>query len=223
MLLGIETAAERVGVALADDEGVRAAVWVRGVRRHAEVLAPAVGHLLEQAEASLADVEVVAVDVGPGLFTGLRVGVATAQGLAQGLGIGVIGVTSVAVLAREAYDAGWQGDVEVVVDARRKEVFAARYAGRTDEVEPPARRTPAALAASLSADADRLLVVGTGAQRYPDAFAHLHVAAITAPSPAALVAVAVDRLCAGREPVAPSALRPVYLREADARINWASR
>lgn len=222
MLLGIETAAERVGVALADDEGVRAVVWVRGERRHAEALAPAIAHVLEQGQVTLAEVDAVAVDVGPGLFTGLRVGVATAQGLAQGLGIGVIGVTSVAVLAREAFDAGWEGQVAAVVDARRKEVFAATFSAPTTQVEPPARFAPGELAASLR-DVPDLLVVGTGAHRYPEAFASLHVAAISAPSPAALVALAADRLRAGHEPVDPATLRPVYLREADARINWTQR
>ncbi len=224
MLLGIETAAERAGVARADDEGVRAVVWVRGERRHAETLAPAIGHVLEQGQASLADVDTVALDVGPGLFTGLRVGVATAQGLAQGLGIGVLGVTSVAVLAREVFDAGWRGQVAAVVDARRKEVFAARYAAPTEEIEPPARRTPAELAASLvAAGEDDLVVVGTGAQRSPELFAPLHVAAISAPSPAALVALAAGRLRGGEKPIPPGLLRPMYLREADARINWAQR
>lgn len=222
MLLAIETAAERVGVALADHDGVRAVVWVRGDRRHAETLAPAIAHVLDQAGASLAEVATVAVDVGPGLFTGLRVGVATAQGLAQGLGIGAVGVPSVAVLAREAFDAGWQGQVAAVVDARRKEVFAARYAAPTKAVDPPARWDPGELAASLRAEPD-LLVVGTGAHRYAEEFASLHVAAITAPSPAALAEIAAGRLAGGQGPVAPGALRPVYLREADARINWTQR
>jgi len=92
------------------------------------------------------------------------------------------------------------------------------------EIEPPARRTPAALAASLAAAADgELLVVGTGAHRYLELFAPLRVAAISAPSPGALAALAAGRLRAGEQPVPPAMLRPVYLREADARINWAQR
>ncbi len=224
ILLGIETAAELVGVALSDAEGPRAGVWVRGERRHAEALAPAIAHVLDQAGVSLPDVGAVAVDVGPGLFTGLRVGIATAQGLAQGLGIGVLAVTSVSVLAREAYDAGWEGPVAAVVDARRGEVFCARFDGPTHETHPPARTDPAALAAELHGDTT-LLVVGTGAHRYGGVFAAegLHVADIREPSPRALVTIAADKLAAGETPVPGAQVRPVYLREADARINWVQR
>jgi tRNA threonylcarbamoyladenosine biosynthesis protein TsaB len=226
ILLGIETASELVGVTLADDAGPRAGVWVTGRRRHAEALAPAIAHVLDQVGMSLADVEVVAVDVGPGLFTGLRVGVASAQGLAQGLGVGVIGVTSVDVLARSAYAAGWPGPVAAVVDARRGEVFGARYRGPTDQSHPLRRWMPAELAASLRADAapfPGLLVVGNGALRYAGDFGGLRLAAIADPSPRALVEVAAGRLAAGERPVPPADVRPVYLREADARINWVQR
>jgi tRNA threonylcarbamoyladenosine biosynthesis protein TsaB len=222
MLLGIETAAELVGVALADDAGPLAATSLRGERRHAEVLAPAIAHLLDQAGVPVKELDAVAVDVGPGLFTGLRVGVATAQGLAEGLGIGVVGVTSVAVLAREVYEAGWSGEVVAVVDARRGEVFAARYAGPTAETHPPARCTPGALADELRGTPDALLV-GTGAHRHAATFAGLRVAGVVHPSPRALVQVAAGRLRAGEGPLAPAMLRPVYLREADARIHWVQR
>lgn len=234
-LLAIETAAELVGVALHDEAGPRAAVWVRGGRRHAESLAPAIAHVMDQTGTALADVEVVAVDVGPGLFTGIRVGVATAQGLAQGLGIGVLGCTSVAVLAHAAYGGGWPGPVVAVVDARRGEVFAAAYASPGDEVRPPGRYAPdrlVPLVEGVAAEAGApVLVVGNGAGRYAE---HLGpaVAAGTAvrggaalldPSPAALAGLAAGRIAAGQSPVPPGQVRPVYLREPDARINWAQR
>ena len=222
ILLGIETAADLVGVALADTDGPRAGAWLRGGRRHAESLAPAIGHVLEQAGRSLDDVGVVAVDVGPGLFTGLRVGVATAQGLAHGLGIGVLPVTSVSVLARQAYDAGWSGPVAAVVDARRGEVFAARYVGPTAETHPPARYEPEALAAALSGEPG-VLAVGSGARRYASLLCGVRVGRVEDPSPRALVAIAADRLASGAAPMAPGDIRPVYLREADARINWVQR
>lgn len=222
MLLGIETAAERVGVALADADGPRAGTWLDGGRRHAEVLAPAIAFVLEQAAASLADVDAVAVDVGPGLFTGIRAGVATAQGLAQGLGVGVVEVTSLAVLARSAYDGGWPGQVAAVVDGRRGEVFCARYDAPTAEADPPRRFQPGALAQELAGRPD-LLVVGGGAHRYPEAFAGLRVARIVHPSPRALVALAADRLGRGIPAVPAGDVRPLYLREPDARINWTQR
>ncbi len=224
MLLGIETAAGLVGVALADAEGPLAGTWLRGDRRHAETLAPAIDHVLAQAGVPLAAVEAIAVDVGPGLFTGLRVGVATAQGLAEGLGVGVVEVTSLEVLAREAYDSGWQGPVAAVVDARRGEVFAARYGGPRTPAGPPSRHGPAELAEKLAGTPGTLLV-GTGAHRYAELFAGagLRVGAVREPSPRALVSIAARRLAAGEAPVPPAAVRPVYLREADARINWVQR
>ena len=224
MLLGIETAAGLVGVALADADGPLAGVWLRGDRRHAETLAPAVEHVLAQAGVSLADVDAIAVDVGPGLFTGLRVGVATAQGLAAGLGLGVVEVTSVDVLAQEVYDGGWEGPVAALVDARRQEVFVASYEGPGVQTGAPSRESPEALAGKL-AGAPGTLLVGTGAHRYAALFrgAGLRVAAIREPSPRVLVSIAAGRLAAGAAPVPPASVRPVYLREADARINWVQR
>ena len=234
-LLAIETAAELVGVAVADAEGPRAAAWLRGGRRHAESLVPAVHHVLEQTGTSLRDVEVVAVDVGPGLFTGLRVGVATAQGIAQGLGIRVLEVTSLAVLAQGAAGGGWSGPVAAVVDARRGEVFAAVAPRPGEDPGPPARYTPDGLARLLTSTADRadgpVLAVGNGARRYADALAGacrsghavLGGPALADPCPAALAVVAAGRLADGHAPVPPGEVRPVYLREPDARINWVQR
>ncbi len=233
MLLAIETAAGLVGVALGDAEGPLVGVWLRGDRRHAETLSPAIDHVLAQAGASLSDVEAIAVDVGPGLFTGLRVGVATAQGLAMGLGVGVVEVTSVDVLAREVADAGFDGPIAAVVDARRGEVFAARYAAGAAAASStssaslsssPSRYTPDALAEELAGEPGTVLA-GTGAHRYADRFARagLRIASVREPSPRTLVSIAASRIASGAEPVTPAAVRPVYLREADARINWVQR
>lgn len=228
-VLALETSAELVGAALGDADGVAAAVWVRGGRRHAESLAPAILHVLDQTGTGFADLEAVAVDVGPGLFTGIRVGVATAQGLAQGLGIGVLPVTSVAVLAHAAYEGGWTGPVAAVVDARRGEVFAAVYGAPRVELRPPTRIAPADVAGLLAAVAaeagEQVLVVGNGARRHRHALgpAILGGRSLDDPSPGALVAVAAGRLAGGEEPVPPGDVRPMYLREPDARINWAQR
>jgi|SRR6185437_6478094 len=252
ILLAIETATELVGVSVAAADGPRAAVWATGRRQHAESLAPAVAHVLDQAGVTLPDVDAVAVDVGPGLFTGLRVGVTTAKGLAQGLDVGVLPCTSVDVLAAATYDAGWSGPVVAVVDARRSEVFASRYlpdpaaADGWRQVAPPTRFTPDALAGELAGAADGAgwLAVGDGARRYADvlaAVAGLRVAGPASPPPDALAALAVRRLTGGSQPdrrtgtgtgsasgtatglLAPSEVQPIYLREADARINWTQR
>ena len=124
-IAAIETATETVGVAVRTPAGVQAEFALTGRRRHVETLTPALEHLLAQVGLGPSDVGVVAVDLGPGLFTGLRVGVAAAKGLAQSLGIGVIGATSLDVLTAGAGRAGHRGLVLACVDARRGEVFAS--------------------------------------------------------------------------------------------------
>ena len=239
-LLGIETATELVGVAVGDAGSVAGSLWVTGRRRHTESLTPAISHLMGQVGIALSDLDALAVDVGPGLFTGLRVGLATAKGLAAGLGIGLIGLTSLEVLAWAAFESGWRGEVVAVVDARRSEVFAARYHADTSvgdpgmvEISPPSLFTPADLAAELAASvgpdpAAPRLVVGDGALRYRgviEATPGIRVAGafLAAPPPAALVALAAHRLSTGTTLVGPNEIEPMYLREADAKINWIQR
>ena len=232
ILLGIETATELVGVAVADDSGPRAAVWATGRRRHAESLAPAILHVCTQAGVELADLNGLVVDTGPGLFTGLRVGVATAKALAQGLGLAVVGLSSLEVLAHAAYDAGADDEVVAVVDARRGEVFAGRYrpvdgTGRPVPVEPPGLFAPDDLADRLAGDGIRRLLVGDGALRYADRWpadgTRLAGSSLAGPPPASLVTLGARYLAAGGTALDPVDVHPVYLRDADARINWVTR
>jgi tRNA threonylcarbamoyladenosine biosynthesis protein TsaB len=236
-LLGIETATDLVGAAAGDGDGVLAVTWSLRRRRHAEALGPAVEQVLEASGLGLAAIEAVAVDVGPGLFTGLRVGVATAQGLAEGLGVGLVAATSLEVLAWAAGSSGHTGPVVPVVDARRGEVFAGRFDLRAGEppaaVAEPALVTPGGLVAVLGeavagAGGAPVVVVGDGAVRYAEAVDGVAGvvragAALDHPSPAALVALAAGRLASGEAAVGPDEVRPRYLRQADARINWAQR
>jgi len=223
-----------------------------GGRAHAERLIPAIEEVCALEGCTVADVDAIAVDIGPGLFTGLRVGVATAKALAQALGIGVLGVASLDILAAAAAEragSGGGGPVVSVVDARRGEVFAASYrfdrAGalpngeavdpgsvREDRAEPMA---PEALVewlagvAGLAPGADRLRVVGDGAVRYHQllsAQASLDLGwaqELSAPPPLALARLAGRRLAAGVPLTAPADLVPDYRRPADARINWEQR
>lgn len=232
ILLGIESATELVGAAVSDGAGGSAEVTVTGRRRHAECLAPAVDEVLTLSGLQLADLGALAVDLGPGLFTGLRVGVATAKGLAQGLGIGLVGATSLEVLAAGALDAGWPGAVAAIVDGRRGEVFVARYRrgpepGGLTELSPPERVRPEELASVVAADGTTL-ACGDGALRYREVLLSnqdvvVAGASLAAPSPSVLVGLAAARLAAGCDVVPPQAVLPVYLRETDARINWSRR
>jgi tRNA threonylcarbamoyladenosine biosynthesis protein TsaB len=232
-VLALETATELVGAAVAGNDEPCASAWVHGRRRHAECLAPAVAHVLAQADLVLGDLDAVAVDVGPGLFTGLRVGVATAKALAQALGLGVLSCSSLEVLARAAVDAGASGPVLSVVDARRGEVFTAAYRpdpaspGGLAEVLAPARSGPEALGKVAAQVGAPLLVVGDGALRYGaalDGVAQVTLApALGAPPPATLARLALDRLEAGVPTAPPGDVDACYLREPDVRINWVRR
>ena len=106
-IVALETATETVAVAVRTADGVQAEFSLVGRRRHVEALVPALHHLLDQVGIDPGAVDAVAVDLGPGLFTGLRVGVATAKGLAQALDIGVIGFNNMAMAAWPA--ARWSG------------------------------------------------------------------------------------------------------------------
>jgi tRNA threonylcarbamoyladenosine biosynthesis protein TsaB len=252
IVLALESATDLVGAALLGDGPPRPAVTETGGRRHAEALAPAVQRVCQEAGVALAAVDVIAVDVGPGLFTGLRVGVATAKALGQGLGIGVVAVGSLDILAAAAVErlpAGSPCQVVAVVDARRGEVFAARYhfdggapsewdpAG--DELSAPARYEPQALVDDLAAhtgDAAEgasgdapLVLVGNGVARYQALFDQLGRVEtlpgdpLLAPPPETLARLASLRLRRGAGASDPAAVLPHYLREADAAINWEQR
>jgi tRNA threonylcarbamoyladenosine biosynthesis protein TsaB len=231
-LVAIETATETVGVAVRTTAGVQAELTLTGRRRHVETLTPALEHLLDQVELDPADLGLVAVDVGPGLFTGLRVGVAAAKGLAQALGLGIVPATSLDILTAGAAAAGLRGLVLACVDARRGEVFAAVHEVGAPGTAPAERLgaglfAPEDLAAALQAFAGAPVhAVGDGARRYAAALGAVPgvdpaAPGLAFPPPAALVELALARLDAGAPPVEPAAVVPLYMREADATSNFA--
>jgi tRNA A37 threonylcarbamoyladenosine modification protein TsaB len=113
--------------------------------------------------------------------------------------------------------------VAAVVDARRGEVFCARYDGPEAPRHGPQRWSPAELAERLGEEPG-ILAVGGGALRYAGALDGVAIApGLADPDARAVAALAARRIGAGEEPGPPGALRPLYLREADARINWAQR
>jgi tRNA threonylcarbamoyladenosine biosynthesis protein TsaB len=231
-LVAIETATETVGVAVQTPAGVQAEFTLTGRRRHVETLTPALEHVLTQVGLVPADLGAVAVDIGPGLFTGLRVGVATAKALAQSLGIGVLSATSLDILTAGAARTGHRGLVLACVDARRAEVFAA-VRQLDDEgtvvAEPigPGLFSPADLVGALQELGGAAVVaVGDGAIRYGtvlEAVAGVAAGApaLSFPPPGALLDLALRRLEAGESPVEPGWVVPLYMREADATSNFA--
>ncbi|HEY3436614.1 MAG TPA: tRNA (adenosine(37)-N6)-threonylcarbamoyltransferase complex dimerization subunit type 1 TsaB [Actinotalea sp.] len=221
-LLVLDTSAE-ITVALVEatlpDVRVLAARHVAEHRRHAELLAPLVVEVLTEAGVDRTDLSEVVVGTGPAPFTGLRAGLVTARTLAFALGIPVHGVCSLDALAAQAFDLELGEEVVVVTDARRREVYTARYrrsahdAGDVERVWGPDVVRPADLAAALAAEpAGRpaAAVVGPGAALFPE---HL----VAAPGgPVALDGAVLARLAlvrSARGEALPT--EPLYLRRPD--------
>ncbi|KUL54531.1 MULTISPECIES: tRNA (adenosine(37)-N6)-threonylcarbamoyltransferase complex dimerization subunit type 1 TsaB [Streptomyces] len=207
LLLALDTATPAVTVALHDGSRVVSESSQVDARRHGELLLPAVDRVLADAGLRLDAVTGVVVGVGPGPYTGLRVGLMTADTFGLALGVPVHGVCTLDGLA---YASGIDGGPFVVAtDARRKEVYWARYDDARTRTGEPAVDRPA----DIAAEVEGLPAVGAGALLYPDTFPDArgpeHVSA------ASLAALAAERLAAGEELLEP---RPLYLRRPDAQV-----
>lgn len=234
VVLAIDTATPQVSVALSCAQGPLASLHVAGGRRHGELLAPAIQEVCRMSQVPLGRVDVVAVDVGPGLFTGLRVGVATARALVSALGVGGMGLTSLEILAGAQHHQ--QRSVVAVIDARRSEVFWALFHPGPDglvQACPAAVATPEVLAAALAGLDKGTLVVGDGALRYREVLAAVGGVDIAGPDDAHPSATVAARLSLARlseaggnaspAPGGGDGLDPLYLRQPDVRIGWVSR
>ena len=228
IILGIETATARVGCALGGVEGVLAEFHSSRDRRHAETLAPAIEFVCRTAHIDVSAISVVAVDTGPGLFTGLRVGVATAKAMAQALRVPMVGLSSLDLLA---FGVRYTDRLIVpVIDARRSEVYYATYRhvqGGVQRVSEYRVASPSEVAGELQAARQNCLVIGDGALRYADvlgaeASIELGTVGNAYPSPGALVELAHPK-AVREEFVHPSELEVMYLRRSDAEINWDAR
>ncbi|KQX66311.1 tRNA (adenosine(37)-N6)-threonylcarbamoyltransferase complex dimerization subunit type 1 TsaB [Angustibacter sp. Root456] len=217
LLLALDTATPAVTVALHDGERVLAEVSEVDARRHAELLAPGIEAVLAQAGATTRDLTAVAVGTGPGPFTGLRVGLVTARTLGATLQVPVHGVCTLDVLASQAVADGVVVDGEFVVatDARRREVYWARYSATS----PGAQRISGPEVA-LPADVPdgSAPVVGRGADLYPDALGARVGPAD--PSAGAMAALVVRLLQAGAD---LSDTAPLYLRRPDVHEGGARK
>lgn len=166
MLLAIDTSTSAVTAALHDGRDVVARTSTIDARRHTEILAPAIEAMFAETDVAPADLSRVAVGVGPGPFTGLRVGIMTAMTFAYALDLPIGGVCSLDALAHRAHTLGMRGPLLVATDARRKEIYWAHYDLDGGPIVPgdPAVDKAAAVAEQLG----DIPAVGRGARLYAD-------------------------------------------------------
>ncbi|MDT0329057.1 tRNA (adenosine(37)-N6)-threonylcarbamoyltransferase complex dimerization subunit type 1 TsaB [Nocardiopsis lambiniae] len=217
LLLAFDTATPAVTAAIGESGAdgsftPRASASSVDARRHGELLSPTIRSLTEEAGVALADLGAIAVGIGPGPYTGLRVGLATAHALADALGIACHGVATLDALA---FATKRNGPFVAMTDARRKEVFWARYDDHLTRVGEVAVERPADL------HTGGLPLVGDGARMYADVFGE----AASAPEPVypdatAMAELALYRLHRGETLPEPT---PLYLRRPDAVVPGAPK
>jgi tRNA threonylcarbamoyladenosine biosynthesis protein TsaB len=228
LVIGIETSTLQSSVALGTEQGTVASMAVRMDRAGHEIVAEALRHLLDWSGTPMESVGGVAVGLGPGLFTGMRVGIATAKTLAQTLGVPIVGAASLDLVALSARHS--RRLICSTVDAKRGELFYAFYrpvpggvARETEFLVGP----PTDLSAELEARPEDILLVGTGGLRYRQQLEGPVQVEFASPGPAnpsaeALVELAVPRLL--REDFDRLYdVQPIYIRKADAEIAWDQR
>lgn len=201
LLLAFDTATPAITVALHDGTRVLASAAGEGAMAHGEWLVPFISRTLDEAGVTMADLTDIAVGVGPGPFTGLRVGVVTALTLGSTLGIATHGVCSLDIIASQVKS---EVDYIVATDARRKEVYWARYRPDHRRVDGPAVLKPE----DLEIIHPRMPAYGRGATLYGAVLNAIDGPAD--PDASALAAAVVD----GTVEILP--LEPLYLRRPDA-------
>lgn len=224
--LAIDSSSMTGSVALLDDEVLIGEYLLSLKRTHSERLLPALDGMLGQAGMSVRDVDLLAVTLGPGSYTGLRIGLGTAKGLAFALDKPIVGVSTLEALAEGA--GPWPGVVAAIVDARHGNVFAAAYAApaaggllrpvREERYGPLSR-----FASEMAAAARPTLLVGDAVQRYAEDLGSLFPgASMASPLFAQVRAAHVGQIARRRFLLGqlddPATLLPRYLRASEAEV-----
>ncbi|MBI5536215.1 MAG: tRNA (adenosine(37)-N6)-threonylcarbamoyltransferase complex dimerization subunit type 1 TsaB [Deltaproteobacteria bacterium] len=221
-LLTIDTASRLGTVATIDGDQILCELVSPHQTRHAECLLDLVGQVLEQAAWKLADLELIAVGMGPGSFTGVRVGMATAKGLALSTGLPVVGVVSLEAMAHAVRALRGPVRVAALLDAKKAEVFGAAYGADGAGIAPPAtfpRESVTAWLSGLDTDGDAPMVI-CGEIAAELSLARERVVShrtCDLPSPGAIASLAQARWSA--DPISQiQSLEPLYVRPPDIRL-----
>lgn len=228
-VLALDTATPATAVAVLDSERAEAEVELRhdpapGERPgHATRLLELCEETLERVGVAWPQIGMIAAGIGPGGFTGLRIGLATAHGLALARGLPLVGVSTLRALVAPACDAAPGGRAAAVLDARRGEAFAAAFDGPASVLEPAAL-APERLAEALAALAGPRLAVGDGALRFRAAIEGAGLLVPDGDSPLHRVrATRVARLALEARSSASGPVLPDYVRPPDAEPSGPRR
>lgn len=224
-ILALDTATTACSVAIWEDGTVRARRFEMMPRGQSEALVPMVGEVLGEASLTFGDFDLLAVTVGPGAFTGLRIGLAAARGMALASGTPCHGVTTLEAVAEGIPEQERAGtDVLVALDAKRADVYAQFFSApsgspRLESASDPVAMMPSELAGQISAA--RLVIAGDAAPRVAEAASARGVDAVLSEAPgvadaAHVAAIAARRLRAGGRALPPD---PLYLRPPDVTIS----
>ncbi|PIB17609.1 tRNA (adenosine(37)-N6)-threonylcarbamoyltransferase complex dimerization subunit type 1 TsaB [Vibrio rotiferianus] len=222
-ILAIDTATENCSVALLVGDKVISRSEV-APRDHTKKVLPMVDELLKEAGLTLQELDALAFGRGPGSFTGVRIGIGIAQGLAFGADLPMIGVSTLAAMAQGSYRRHGATDVAVAIDARMSEVYWARYTrqenGEWVGVDAECVIPPARLAEEVQADDNTWTTAGTGWDAYQDELGQLRLnltaGEVLYPDSQDIVILAKQELEKGNTvPVEESS--PVYLRD---NVTW---
>ncbi|MFQ5958046.1 MAG: tRNA (adenosine(37)-N6)-threonylcarbamoyltransferase complex dimerization subunit type 1 TsaB [Alphaproteobacteria bacterium] len=221
-VLALDTATAACSVALWGSGALRARRFAAMTRGHAEALMPMVEETMAEAGLAYADLDAVAATVGPGTFTGLRVGLAAARGLALAAGLPVLGVTTLEALAHGLAPGACAGrSVVAALDARRGEVYVQQFDAARVPLGPPQTAVPAAAAAALPAGP--VVLVGDSAALVVAALADVRDDVAVAQAPRLPDAATVAGIAARRFAAADAAPperppSPLYLRPPGAKV-----
>ncbi|MDD5153446.1 MAG: tRNA (adenosine(37)-N6)-threonylcarbamoyltransferase complex dimerization subunit type 1 TsaB [Desulfovibrionales bacterium] len=227
-ILAVDTSTHTGSVALTDNGAVLAEYSLFSKETHSRRLLQAVEHLLAQTGLALNDIDGLAVTIGPGSFTGIRIGLATFKGLALATGKPVVGISSLDALAANFPVA--DRPVFPVIDARKKEVFTAAYYpnedGRLIKTSPELALSPQDLVVRIK---ERVILVGDGARSYGEFFEkELGDKAFFAPGPFSFIRasnvafLAAEKFKAG-EQADIITMVPAYIRPSEAELKWAGK
>ncbi|MFQ2047988.1 tRNA (adenosine(37)-N6)-threonylcarbamoyltransferase complex dimerization subunit type 1 TsaB [Aeromonas veronii] len=221
-ILAVDTATEACSAALLVGDKLFSR-WEEAPRDHTRKILPMVQAVLEDAGISLSDLDAIAFGRGPGSFTGVRIGISVAQGLAFGAGVPLIGISTLAAMAQGAYRLDGAEQVLTAIDARMNEVYFGRYEridGRMQLVGDEVVSDPVALVDVRGKLAGRVTCVGTGFETYGETLSgladELAVSQVRFPAAEDMLPLARAAWLAG-EAVPVELATPVYLRD---KVTW---